>query len=185
MNRFTLIVALAFAVPVAAQQATVPDPLQARVTIDYRNAQAATVIGALAAATGLTVEIGAGDMRPVTITLTNVKLGTALNAVCENASCAWRLQRTLIVTPVAGEVARSLPDHVSFAVDNAPASDVFRALAAAINVPVTVEPRLSDKPVSLHFASAPTAQVLDMLCDLHRCAWAFDPVRGIRVTSTK
>ena len=52
-----------------------------RVTSDDRAAPAADVIAALAAAAGVPLEPGAGAMRPVTITLTNVRLRTAIDAV--------------------------------------------------------------------------------------------------------
>ena len=166
-------------VPLAAQTA---DPLQSRVTIDYQEAPAATVISTLAAAAGLKVELGSGNLRPVTITLTNVKLGTALNAVCENASCVWRLQGTLTVTPVPIDSIASLPARVSFEVRDTPAGDVFRALATAIGVPVAVDLAPSWGLLSLSVKNAPTARLLNALCrELNNCQWDFDPVRGLRV----
>ncbi len=178
---FAMITALT-GVPLAAQTAPPADPLQSRVTIDYREAPAARVIGALATAAGLKVEIGSGTLRPVTITLTNVKLGTALNAVCENASCVWRLQGTLSVTPVPNDKIASLPALVSFEVHDTPLSDVFRALAAAIGVPVIVDPGLPSEPIRVQFKNAQTASVLNMFCEMNNCQWDFDAVRGLRVT---
>jgi hypothetical protein len=169
-------------VPLAAQTPSPADPLQSRVTIDYRETPAAKVIGAVAAAAGLKVEIASGTLRPVTITLTNVKLGTALNAICENASCVWRLQGTLSVTPVPSNRSASLPVQVSFEVRDTPLSDFFRALAAAIDVPVTVDPGLSSEPRNWQFTNASTADILNMLCAMHNCHWDFDAVRGLRVT---
>jgi hypothetical protein len=184
MNQFACAMLTAlFGVPLAAQTASPADPLQTRVTIDYRERPAANVIGDLARAAGLKVEIGSGTLRPVTITLTNVKLGTALNAVCENASCVWRLQGTLSVTPVPGNKMTSLPAMVSFEVRDMPVGDFFRALAAALDVPVTVDPGLSGEPNrNWQFKNAATADVLNMLCGMHNCQWDFDRVRGLRVT---
>ena len=82
----------------AVRGAAAADPLEARVTISFSSAPAADVIERLAAAAGMKAEIAAGSMRPVTITLTNVKLVTALNAVCDNALCTWRLAGSLRVT---------------------------------------------------------------------------------------
>lgn len=179
---FAIITAL-IGVPLAAQTAPSADPLQSRVTIDFREAPAAVVIGTLATAAGLKVEIGTGNLRPVTITLTNVKLETALNAVCENASCVWRLQGPLSVTPIPKDRTASLPTLVSFEVHDTPLSDVFRALAAAMDVPLTVDLGLPSEPIrGVQFKNAPTAKVLDMLCDFHNCQWDFDAVRGLRVT---
>jgi len=62
-----------------------------------------------------------------------------------------------------------------------PVSDVFRAIGAAIGVPVTIEPGLSSDLVSLRFNDAMTPEVLNMLCNQMKCAWDFDPERGLRV----
>jgi hypothetical protein len=121
-------------------------------------------------------------MRPVTITLTNVKLGTALNAVCENALCSWRLLNgSLTVTPLPSESSALLPPRVSFALWDVSPTDVFRALGAAIGAAVTIEPGLPNDPVSFNFNNAPTAEVLDTLCNMLQCSWDFDPARGLRV----
>ena len=61
-------------------------PLDARITIDYRNAATADVINSLARGAGLTAQIGPGSLRPVTLTVTNVKLVNVMNALCDNAS---------------------------------------------------------------------------------------------------
>ena len=183
MNPFALVMISTLGAAALAGQAAAPrDPLQARVTIDYREAPAADVIRAVAMAAGLTVEIGAGKLRPVTITLTNVRLGTALSALCDNAFCTWRLEGALKVTPVEGGQRALLPPRVSFSLQETPASDVFRALAAAIDVPVTVDPALPTNDVSLKFNNAATAEVLNMLCNILQCDWDFDPVGGLRVT---
>jgi hypothetical protein len=152
---FAMITAL-LGVPLAAQTVPSADPLQSRVTVDYREAPAARVIAALAAAAGLKVEIGSGTLRPVTITLTNVKLGTALNAVCENASCVWRLQGTLSVTAVPNDKIASLPALMSFEVRDTPLLDIFRALAAAIDIPLTVDLPSREPIPGMHFKNART-----------------------------
>src|SRR6267378_1744813 len=99
MNRLVLMLVPLLASPIGlsvdVRAAAAADPLEARVTIAFSEASAADVISALAAAAGVKTEIAAGPMRPVTITLTNVKLGTALNAVCENAWCSWHLSGSL------------------------------------------------------------------------------------------
>ncbi|HJZ75057.1 MAG TPA: hypothetical protein VKE51_25155 [Vicinamibacterales bacterium] len=163
------------------------DPLQARVTISFRDAAAADVIRSLAAGAGVKVEIAAGALRPVTITLTNVKLGTALDAVCDNALCSWRLLvgDSLKITPLPSEGSAMLPRTVSFSIEETPPTEVFRALAAAIGVPVTIEAGLPAGPVSLNFKSTPTQEVLNILCNAMQCAWDFDPQRGLRVMAKR
>lgn len=162
----------------AAQPA---DPLQARVSIDYHDASAAEVITALAGAAGLTVDIGAGALRPVTITLTNVRLSTALNAVCENASCRWRLEGALKVSPSAGQTRFSLPRMVSFEISDVSPPEVFRAFAAVLDVPLSVETTLPNGPATLSFRNAAPSAVLNTLCSMARCQWRFDPLRGLRL----
>jgi hypothetical protein len=192
MRTLPAFVVAGFLMMTPAAQAAAQDPLDVRVTMDYRNAAAADVLGALARGAGFAIEIESGDLRPVTITVTNVRLGTALNAVCENASCRWRLafssetpvpqQGVLKVTPLANERGSALPPRVSFDLRDTPASEVFRALAAAINVPVTVDPGLPGGLVNLTFKNAATADVLKMLCEMQKCEWSFDPADGLRVT---
>jgi len=161
--------------------AQTPDPLQSRVSIDYRDAPAEDVITALAGAAGLTADISPGALRPVTITLTNVRLSTALNAVCENASCVWRLDGPLRVSPVAGRTRLSLPMMVSFEIYDASPPEVFRALAAVLDVPLSVETTLSNEPATLRFRNVAPADVLNMLCSMAQCQWRFDPERGLRL----
>lgn len=182
MSRVVMLMLAGSLLTAPAAQSAGQDPLDVRVTIDFRNAAAADVIGALARAAGLRLEVGAGDMRPVTITLTNVKLGTALNAVCENASCVWRLQGTLTVTPVTEDRIASLPPSVSLDLHETPVSDAFRALAAAINVPLTIDLAPSGEQVNIRFNKAATTDVLNVLCTVQHCDWSFDAARGLRVT---
>lgn len=157
-------------------------PLDARVTINYRHAAAADVLRALAAAAGLTLELGPGELRPVTITVTDVKLGTALAAVCENARCTWSLGGALRVTPIPDGERGGLPTAVSFDVYDTPVRDVFLALAAASGVAVIVDPQVSGEPVTLRYKNAAASEVLDKLCGMHSCTWTFDPTSGLRVT---
>jgi hypothetical protein len=184
MKRMAIVIILSGSLwtPAAhAAAAAQPDPSNVRVTIDYRAAPAADVIAALAAAAGVPLELGTGALRPVTITLTNVRLRTAIDAVCDNALCSWLMTGTLRVTPLPSEKSAALPQHVSFTLHDTPVGDVFRALAAAIDVPVTIESDLPSGPVSFSFKNAPTPEVLNMLCGMAQCAWDFDPDRGLRV----
>ena len=59
------------------------------------------------------------------------------------------------------------------------------ALAAAIDVPLTVEPSLPSEPISIKFKNAATAEVLNSMCNMLKCAWDFDPNRGLRITQKR
>jgi hypothetical protein len=128
-------------------------------------------------------------MRPVTITLTNVKLSNALNAICDNALCIWGFSSGgLHVTPLPSEQSASLPPRLSFGVYDATAPDVFRALAAAIGVRVTIDPSLQGAQVgNVAFNNALTVDVLTFLCNIlqPQCEWDFDVARGLRVTKKR
>jgi hypothetical protein len=182
MKRIAIVMILVGLWMAPAHAAAQADPFNVRVTIDYRAAPAADVIAALAAAAGVPLELGAGNMRPVTITLTNVRLRTAIDAVCDNALCSWHLAGTLKVTPLPSEKSAALPPRVSFTLRDTPVSDLFRALAAAIDVQVTIESSLPNGLVSMTFKNAATPEVLNILCGMAQCAWDFDPDRGLRVT---
>ena len=176
-----LMVSCAWSIPALAADG----PLDARVTIDYRNTPAADVIGALARGAGLTVQIGPGTLRPVTITLTNVKLSNALNAICDNALCIWAFGSWgLHVTPLPSEQSASLPPRLSFEIHDATLTDVFRALATAIGVAVTVDPSLQGAGLNVSYKGL-TADVLNMLCAMQQCEWDFDVARGLRVTKRR
>jgi hypothetical protein len=185
MPRFISVVAAVIMLVSPSIVVAAGNPLQARVTISFTDAAAADVIRSLAAGAGVKAEIAAGTLRPVTITLTNVKLATALDAVCDNALCTWRFAGSLYVTPLPSEKSAMLPPVVSFSVEDTQPTDVFRALAAAIGVAVTIEPQLPANSVSLAFKAASTAEVLNILCGIAQCAWDFDPVRGLRVTQKR
>lgn len=94
-----------------------------------------------AKAAGLTVAVPAAPLQDVTITLTNVRFRTAVDAICDTAGCTWRLEGTTLKLEAAGGAppAGALPSTVSVALEEVSVRDVFRAIGAAINVPVTVE----------------------------------------------
>lgn len=150
-------------------------PLEMRVSVQYVNSNAADVIEVLAKAAGLMVEAPAAPLQPVTITLTHVRFRTALDAICDTAGCTWRLEGTTLTLEALGSpAAGGLPSTVSIALEQVPVRDVFRAIAAAINVPVTVEGNVERPPVTVKFTNSPTAAVLDYLCKNAGCTWQFD-----------
>jgi hypothetical protein len=158
-------------------------PLDMRVSVQYVNSKAAGVLEVLAKAAGLTVEVSSSNLGPVTLTLTNVRLRTALDAICDTAACAWRLDGTTInVTSSGTSAASGLPPLVSVALDEVAAPDVFRAIAAAVGLAVVIEGRVERPPVTVKFTNAHTSTVLDYLCKNAGCAWEYDNgLRQLRV----
>jgi hypothetical protein len=151
-------------------------PLDMRVSVQYVNSDAVDMVQVLAKAAGLTVEVPSASLQPVTITLTHVRFQTALDAICDTAGCAWRLEGTTLrlEAVAAAPAARGLPPTVSIAVEEVSVRDVFRAIGAAINVPVTVEGNVERPPATVKFTNSPTTTVLDFLCKNAGCTWEFD-----------
>jgi hypothetical protein len=151
-------------------------PLEMRVSVQYVNSSAADMVQVLAKAAGLTVEVPAASLQRVTITLTNVRFRTALDAICDTAGCTWRLEGTTVkLEAVAGAPpAGGLPSTVSVALEEVSVRDVFRAIGAAINVPVTVEGNVDRPPLTVKFTNSATTAVLDYLCKNAGCTWQFD-----------
>ena len=186
MNRYTRVSLLIVLVATSFDvRAAVADVFDTRVTVSFADAKASEVIDALAAAAGVKADVAAGAMRPVTITLTNVRLGTALNALCDNALCTWRFDGTLKVTPLPSAASALLPQRVSLELSDVSPTDVFRALAATIGAAVTIEPGLPNDPVTFNFRNAQTAEVLNTLCGMLQCVWTFDPQRGLTVSQKR
>jgi hypothetical protein len=173
-----LIMAAAPQVSGQAQPPTMISPLDLRVTIEFRSRPALDVLRTLSEAAALTPDFGPGALLPVTIALTNVRLETALTAVCENAGCAWELRdRRLKVTPMPIAAGLTLPRAVSIALSDASTLDVFRALATALNLELSIEGELPDRPVSIKFNNAAPAAVLNFLAQNAQCAWQIEPGR--------
>src|SRR6476646_2412977 len=82
-------------------------PLDMRVSVPYVNSKPADILQVLVKAAGLTVDVSSSDLRPVTLTLTNVRLRTALDAICDTAACAWKLDGTTIKVTSSGTPAAS------------------------------------------------------------------------------
>jgi hypothetical protein len=139
------------------------------------NRKPADILQVLAKAAGLTVEVSSSDLRPVTLTLTNVRLRTALDAICDTAACAWKLDGTTIkVTSSGASPASGLPPVVSVALDQVPVPDVFHAIGAAVGVALVIEGQIERPPVTVKFTNAQTSAVLDHLYEIAGCTWECD-----------
>ena len=85
-----------------AAPAFAQDALAKKVTIDVNAASPGSVFTAVATASGagFTVTVDPAVTEPVDITVRNVSVKTALNAICESIGCQWTLTgSTLVVKP--------------------------------------------------------------------------------------
>ena len=163
------------------QPSSVPaNPLEVRVTINYRNRPALEVLQVLTQAAGLTSDVASGTLLPVSIAMTNVRLETALSALCESASCQWSLNGgSVAVIPIPIDAATQLPPTISIALAGASIREVFQGLAAALHAQLELEGELPTRPVSITFRNAPPANVLNFLAQTAGCSWRFEPGRLI------
>jgi hypothetical protein len=67
----------------------------------------------------------------------------------------------------------TLPATLSIELEQVSVRDVFRAIGAALNVPVTVEGQVDRPPLTVKFNNAPTTTVLDFICKNAGCVWDF------------
>jgi hypothetical protein len=173
-------------VSVEQSSGKVGEPLETRVSVQFINSKTADVLQVLAKASGLTVELPQAPLLPVTITLTNVRLRVAFDAICDTASCTWRLEGTTVkVGSTARATPGGLPPSVSLALDQVVPSDVFRALGAALGIAVLIEGQVDRPPASVKFTNMDTQVALDLLCKSAGCTWQFDEgARELRVRFT-
>jgi hypothetical protein len=181
------------------QQSTDDPRLDARVTISYQNAPAIDVLVALGRAGNFPTSLTTKPLLPVTVTLTNVKLRTALDAVCENAGCYWQLGRNEMAPPeyrdtlllairTLDDPLPRLPGTVSIDLKNLPVSEAFRVFAAALKVTLVLETELPERRLSLNLDSVNATETLRRLCEVRvgNCAWSLDEkTRTLRVSPRK
>ena len=137
--------------------------------IDHREAKAEEVLRSLANAASLKLEMISEELSPVNITLTNVRVRTALDAVCENAGCKWTIDEK----------------NVSVHLDSAAFEQAFRTLASFLQVAIVFEGKLPVYSVTLEMKGMPTSQLLDGLCKAANCTWRFEPEHKRLVISSK
>jgi hypothetical protein len=159
------------------------DPLDTRVSFQFTNTPAGDVLRVLTTAAELDVALPSTALLPVTLTLSNIRLRVALDAICDTAACSWRLDgKTIRITAAERTAAAGLPATVSLDLKDVAVADVFRALGAALGIAVRIEGQADRPPTTVNFTSADTKMVLTFLCRSVRCTWDFnDTARELRV----
>ena len=162
--------------------------LNVRISLDFENARAADVMKAIASAASMSLEM-TDEMPPVTITVTNVRVRTALDAVCETAGCKWVVTEG---TPPVLKVGRTrvspkleIKSNVSVHLKPALFEQAFRTLASYLSVEIVIEGKLPVKSVTLQVKEGTTSTLLDALCKAAQCTWRIDPEGKRLVISAK
>jgi hypothetical protein len=159
------------------------DPLDTRVSFQFTNSPAGDVIRVLTKAAGLQVDVPSTALLPVTLTLSNIRLRVALDAICDTAACGWRLEgATIRISPAEDNQGSGLPPTVSIALKDVAVPDVFRALGSALGIAVRIDGQVNRPPATVNFTSADTRTVLTFLCQSAGCTWQFDDAaRELRI----
>jgi hypothetical protein len=174
----------------AASAAAQPDvSLNTRVSIDHNNTPARDVLRSLANAASMQLEMSDEEMAPVTITLTNARVRTALDAVCENAGCKWWVvdgkPPVLKVSRTGKATKLELKGDISVHLKSALFEQAFRSLASYLDVAVVIEGKLPVKSVTISLKEGTTSTLLDALCKAASCTWRFEPESKRLVISAK
>lgn len=157
------LVLVAPAAPAVAQ-----DALAKKVTIDVNAASPVSVFSAVATASGagFTVTVDPAVAEPVDITVRNVSVKTALNAICESIGCLWMFTgKTLVVKPEpAVKVGVLTRGEGAAAVDKAKAKARVQVVLDALKQPLPADLKFENAP--LNVVSARLSDVLKMKVEL-------------------
>jgi hypothetical protein len=140
---------------VTAAPALAQDTLAKKVTIDVNAATPVSVFTAVATASGahFTVTVDPAVTEPVDITIRNVTVKTALNAICESIGCQWTLTGSrLVVKPGVGLVIGVLTPPGS-------GPEGAKARATAASAQVVLDALKQKLPSDLNFHDAPLTVV--------------------------
>jgi hypothetical protein len=163
MNRLLCAVLLPLLIVAPAAPASAQDALAKKVTLDVNAASPASVFKAVASASGasFTVTVDPAVTEPVDISVRNVSVKTALNAICESIGCQWTFSgNVLVVKPLTSFAIGVVQHDVRVA-----AVDRDKASARAQVVLNALKQKL---PADLRFENAPLGEVSKRLSEVLR-----------------
>ena len=183
-----LLLSLAAPAATLAGQSAATEPLAERISLDLVDAQANDVLQSFSSLLEVPVEILDRELenRAVSIRLKEVKVGTALTAVCESIGARWERQGKRFVVRVDPEsppVLAAPPAHAAASTDarleeplslklkEAAAHDVLKSFAKILSAELEMDERLSNIPITIELIEIPARQALDEICSAIRCWW--------------
>lgn len=160
------------------------------VSLDFENARALDVLKAVATSAGLNFVMPDQEWASrITIKLTDVRVRTALDAVCESAGCKWEVNNgdpaILKVTRTRVHWKLDPKANVSIHLDKTVFEQAFRMLASALQMEIVIDGKLPVKSVTLQVKEGTTTTLLDALCKAASCTWRFEPEAKRLVISAK
>lgn len=186
-----------WATPAAAQADA---SLNKVVSLDFENARAADVLKAIAISASLNFVMGGEDLTTIalagedwpariTIKLTDVRVRTALDAVCESAGCKWTVTQgdpaILKVTRTRAYRPLDIKANLSIHLKSTLFEQAFRTLASYLQMEIVIDGKLPVKSVTLQVKEGTTTTLLDALCKAAQCTWRIEPEVKRLVISAK
>jgi type II secretory pathway component GspD/PulD (secretin) len=164
--------------------------LNSMVSLDFENARTLDVLKSLATSASLNIVIPEEDWASrITIKLTDVRVRTALDAVCESAGCKWSVTDgqpgLLKVTRIRGDRKLDLKANVSIHLTSTLFEQAFQMLAGYLQMDIVFDGKLPVKSVTLQIKEGTTTTLLDALCKAANCTWRIDPEAKRLVISAK
>lgn len=130
-------------------------------------------------------EIGPEVAGEVSIELHDVRVATALTAVCESAGCLWWIEdgrlkverdpeATRALKAVAGRAegrsAERLEEPIDMELEDARLEETLRAFGSILQARVVIDETI-EGTVTLELYDTPVRLALDTLCRVHGCTW--------------
>jgi type II secretory pathway component GspD/PulD (secretin) len=181
MKRLICCLLLAFTVVGGAGAKRPADSLDSRISLDLDTVSATDVLGSLGRVLGLPVDIDPAIESPVTLKLVDVRLRTALNAVCDSLRCGWRIEAaadgerrlrfTAIadnLTPVHLPASHGLAERLTLSLAEAPLGSVLETLARVSGGSAELDPSLADQKVTIELKLVPARDAIETLAKMHR-----------------
>lgn len=179
-----LVLSLVLAAPAAAQPA-----LDERISLELKDAEVDQVLGSFGAILKREARIDPEIAGTLSIELHNVRLETALQAVCESVGCVWRMDaRTLRFAPDPdhvppkgrpGVAAKPSPapggleDLIDISLLDADVRETLNSFGTISGLPVVIDEGIEGE-VSLELTDAPAKKALDAVCEMHGCEWGVE-----------
>lgn len=172
-----LLLASASAAPLGAQ----PE-LDERISLELEDADVGQVLESLGSILEREVEVDPAIGGTISIELHDVRVETALTAVCESAGCVWNLDaRRLRMSPDPSHppakprprpTRTGLDEPIDMELKDASLGETLRAFGSIAELPVILDDGVDqDAKVTVQLASTPAGQALDVICRMNGCAW--------------
>ena len=171
-------VAVAWLVGAAAASGAEKSPLDERINMAVRDADAADTFRTFAKLINAEPVVSPELKGKVTVELKNVRVRTLLDAVCESINCRWELaagnppKLRVSPGPTLTESARRVDgkEPIDLKVTDAKARDVLGVFAQILGAEPDISPAISGT-VTFDLQDTPWDEALDAVCEQLNCEW--------------